>query len=93
MRGIQQAGEREDLSGMSFNLGSECEITMLELAQQIAGLVHQETGTLPELVFEQGYRGDSKRRTPNLHTTRERLARNGEISVELGLLQSLRSML
>ena len=29
---------------MSFNLGSEREITMLELAQQITRLVHQETG-------------------------------------------------
>ena len=78
---------------MRFNLGSEREITMLELAQQIAGLVHQETGTLPELVFEQGYPGDSKRRTPNLDTARETLAWNAEISLEQGLLQSLRSML
>ena len=93
VRGIQQVGELEDLSGMSFNLGSEYEITMLELAQQIARLTHQETGTLPELVFEQGYPGDSKRRTPNLDTARETLAWNVEISLEQGLLQSLRSML
>ena len=78
---------------MSFNLGSEREITMLELAQQISRLVHQETGTLPELMFEQGYAGDSKRRTPNLDTARETLAWNVEISLEQGLLQSLRSML
>ena len=32
VRGIQQAGELEDLAGMSFNLGSEREITMLELS-------------------------------------------------------------
>ena len=93
VRGIQQVGERDDLSGMSFNLGSEREITMLELAQQIARLVHQETGTLPELVFEQGYPGDSKRRTPNLDTARETLAWNSEINLEQGLFQSLRSML
>ena len=93
VRGIQQAGEIEGLSGLSFNLGSEFEITMLELAQQISILVEQETGTSPKLVFEEGYPGDSKRRCPNLADTKEQLAWNVEISLEQGLLQSLRSML
>ena len=92
VRGIQQAGELEDLSGMVFNLGSECEITMLELAQQISRLVHQETEYCPSWCLA-SHSGDSKRRTPNLDTARETLAWNAEISLEQGLLQSLRSML
>ena len=93
VRGIQQAGELEGLSGSSFNLGSEFEITMLELARKISILVEKETGTLPEIVFEEGYPGDSKRRCPNLADTKEQLAWNADISLEQGLLQSLRSML
>ena len=91
--GIQQAGEIDGLTGSSFNLGSEFEISMLELAQQISILVEQETGTLPELVFEKGHPGDSKRRCPNLANTMEQFAWRAIIDLEQGLLQTLRSML
>ena len=76
-----------------MNLGSDDEISMLDLAGFIAGLVKQETGETVELCFEEGYPGDSKRRLPNLTSTESCLDWNAEVSLESGLVHTLRSML
>ena len=93
VRGIESVGFVEGLTGLSLNLGSEDELSMHELAQRIADLVEQETGRLTQRRFEEGHPGDSKRRLPNLIQTKKHLGWSAEISLNEGLLQTLRSML
>lgn len=93
VRGIESVGFVEGLTGLSLNLGSEDELSMHELAQRIADLVEQETGCLTQLRFEEGHPGDSKRRLPNLIQTKKHLGWSAKISLNEGLLQTLRSML
>ncbi len=93
VRGLEAAGSIEGLAGLSFNLGSEDELSMLELAERIAALVEQETGRSTILRFEAGYPGDSKRRLPDLSLTKKHLNWQAKTSLEDGLLQTLRSML
>jgi nucleoside-diphosphate-sugar epimerase len=83
----------DGLAGKCMNLGSEHEISMLDLAQIIARMVGQETGETVELCFEEGHPGDSKRRLPNLSSTEECLNWSAEVSLESGLVHTLRSML
>ncbi|MGB1792845.1 MAG: NAD-dependent epimerase/dehydratase family protein, partial [Candidatus Poseidoniaceae archaeon] len=91
--GLEAAGSIEGLAGLSFNLGSEDELSMLELAKRISALVEQETGRSTILRFEPGHPGDSKRRLPNLSLTKKHLNWRAMTSLEDGLLQTLRSML
>jgi nucleoside-diphosphate-sugar epimerase len=91
--GIFKTGIADGLAGKCMNLGSEHEISMLDLAHSIARLVRQETGKTVELCFEGGYPGDSKRRLPDLSTTESCLDWNAEVSLESGLVHTLRSML
>lgn len=91
--GIYNAGMTDGLAGKCMNLGSEHEISMLDLAQIIARMVGQETGETVELCFEEGHPGDSKRRLPNLSSTEECLNWSAEVSLESGLVHTLRSML
>jgi len=93
VRGLEAAGSIEDLAGLSLNLGSEDELSMLELAERISALVEQETGRSTVLRFESGYPGDSKRRLPDLTLTKKHLNWRAMTSLEDGLLQTLRSML
>ncbi len=93
VRGIEAAGLVEGLGGMSLNLGSEEECTMLDLAQRIAVLVGNETGQTVRIRYEQGHPGDSKRRLPNLEQTKKHLDWQAHTTLEDGLGQTLRSML
>ena len=93
VRGIEAAGFLDGLEGMILNLGSEEERTMLELAQEVAELVGNETGQSIRIRYEQGHPGDSKRRLPNLEQTKKHLNWEAQISLEDGLVQTLRSML
>lgn len=90
--GIYAASLHDGLSGKSMNLGSEREISMLDLAKAIARLMKQELGLDIQLCFEEGYPGDSKRRLPNLSETSVLLNWKAEVSLEKGLLQTLRSI-
>ena len=93
VRGIEAAGLVEGLEGMSLNLGSKEECTMLDLAQRVAELVGNETGHTVRIRYEQGHPGDSKRRLPNLEQTKKHLDWQAQTTLEDGLGQTLRSML
>jgi len=93
VRGIVASGDIEDISGSCINLGTEDEISMFDLAKRIASLVEQETGQAICVEFGNGYPGDSKRRLPNLLEAQNHLHWKAEVSLEEGLLQTLRSML
>ena len=93
VRGLEAAGLVEDLGGMSLNLGSEEECSMLDLAQRIAELVENETGQAVRIRHEQGHPGDSKRRLPNLEQTKKHLNWQAHVTLEDGLGHTLRSML
>ncbi len=93
VRGIEAAGLVEGLEGMSLNLGSEEECTMLDLAQRVAELVGNETAQTVRIRYEQGHPGDSKRRLPNLDQTKKYLNWQAHTTLADGLDQTLRSML
>ena len=93
VRGLEAAGLVEDLGGMSLNLGSEEECTMLDLAQRVAELVGNETAQTVRIRYEEGHPGDSKRRLPNLDQTKKYLNWQNHTTLEDGLVQTLRSML
>ena len=93
VRGIKTAGLVDGLEGMSLNLGSEEECTMLDLAQRVAEIVGTETGQTVRIRYEQGHPGDSKRRLPNLEQTKKHLNWQASTTLEDGLTQTLRSML
>ena len=93
VRGLEAAGLVEGLGGMSLNLGSEEECTMLDLAQRVAEIVGTETGQTVRIRYEQGHPGDSKRRLPNLEQTKKHLNWQASTTLEDGLTQTLRSML
>ena len=70
------------LSGGSFNLGSQEEVSMLELAAS----VNQIVGTLAvDCVLAGGYPGDSKRRLPNIESSQSALGWSPQITLDAGL--------
>ena len=70
------------LSGGSFNLGSQEELSMLELAAS----VNQIVGTLAvDCVLAGGYPGDSKRRLPNIESSQSALGWSPQITLDAGL--------
>lgn len=70
------------LSGRSFNLGSQDEISMLELA----ATVNQIVGSLAvDCVLAGGYPGDSKRRVPNIESSQTALGWSPKITLDAGL--------
>ena len=93
VRGMMDSGMKEGLKGLSFNLGSEDEISMLDLANRIAALIEQETHQTISIEFDTGYPGDSKRRLPDLQQSQKYLHWKAETTLDEGLLQTLRSML
>ena len=93
VRGILSSGIMDGLAGACLNIGSEEEITMLDLANCIRSIVEEETGWEIKLEHREGYPGDSKRRLPNLSETRKLLNWEAEVLLQKGLVQTLRSML
>ena len=93
IRGIEAAGLIEGLAGISLNLGSEDECSMLELAQHIVELVQNKLGRTIQIRHGQGHPGDSKRRLPNLEQTKKHLNWQPVTTLKEGLAQTFRSML
>lgn len=93
VRGILRSAFTDGLAGSCLNLGSEHELSMLHLAQQICQLVEQETGRKITLNHGEGYPGDSKRRIPDLSKSQTLLNWKAEVSLQEGLVHTLRSML
>lgn len=83
----------ESLSGRSFNLGSTEEISMLELGEKISRLVNEKTNTSIQVEMTEGYPGDSLRRLPHLVDTEDSLGWFATTSLDVGLRQTLDSML
>ena len=83
----------ESLSGRSFNLGSKEEISMLELGKRVCQLVNEKTNTSVQVEMVGGYHGDSLRRLPHLLDAEESLGWSATTSLEVGLRQTLDSML
>ena len=83
----------ESLSGRSFNLGSTEEISMLDLGKRICQLVNEKTNTSVKVEMTEGYPGDSLRRLPHLVDAENSLGWSATTSLEVGLRQTLDSML
>lgn len=83
----------ESLAGRSFNLGSTEEISMLHLGEAICDMVHEKTGVLVQVEMTEGYPGDSLRRVPHLVEAENSLGWTATTSLEVGLRQTLESML
>ena len=83
----------ESLSGRSFNLGSIEEISMLELGKRVCQLVNEKTNTSVQVEMVDGYHGDSLRRLPHLLDAEESLGWSATTSLEVGLRQTLDSIL
>ena len=83
----------ESLSGRSFNLGSKEEISMLELGKRVCQLVNEKTNTSVQVEMVDGYHGDSLRRLPHLLDAEESLGWSATTSLEVGLVQTLDSIL
>ena len=83
----------ESLSGRSFNLGSKEEISMLELGKRVCQLVNEKTNTSVQVEMADGYHGDSLRRLPHLLDAEESLGWSATTSLEVGLRQTLDSIL
>ena len=70
------------LSGASFNLGSQEEVSMLELAAR----VNQTVGSLAvDCALAGGYPGDSKRRLPDIESAQKALGWSPKIPLDAGL--------
>ena len=70
------------LSGESFNLGSQEEVSMLDLASTVNRIV----GSLAvDCVLTGGYPGDSKRRLPNIESSKTALGWSPKITLDVGL--------
>jgi UDP-glucose 4-epimerase len=83
----------ESLAGRSFNLGSTEEISMLHLGETICDIVHEKTDMLVQVEMTEGYPGDSLRRVPHLVEAENSLGWTATTSLEVGLRQTLESML
>lgn len=83
----------DSLSGRSFNLGSKEEISMLELGKRVCQLVNEKTNTSVQVEMVDGYHGDSLRRLPHLLDAEESLGWSATTSLEVGLRQTLDSIL
>ena len=66
---------------------------MLELGEKICQIVHEKTNRLAKIEFSEGYPGDSQRRLPRLVDAEESLGWAARTSLEVGLRQTLDSML
>ncbi len=92
VRGTIAAMEKPEGTGLAFNIGNPCEITMDELAVYIRNAV----GTDAEVVhipYEQAYGADfedTRRRLPNVSRAAERLGFRATTSLESGLQQTIR---
>ena len=66
---------------------------MLELGEKICQIVHEKTNRVAKIEFSEGYPGDSQRRSPHIIGAKESLGWAATTSLEVGLRQTLDSML
>jgi nucleoside-diphosphate-sugar epimerase len=83
LAGVLERGvDGTELSGRSFNIGSQEEVTMRFLAES----VNQTVGTMAvDLVLGGGYPGDSQRRLPETSAANNLLGWQPQVSLEDGL--------
>ena len=93
VNGTILAGEKEAAVGKTFNIGSNEETSILELANLIAGLAGKEKYLKPVFMPYKEFYGpfyeDVKRRVPDIARAGKILRYKPEISLEEGLLKTL----
>ena len=88
VEGFYLAGELEhgingeSLSGSAFNLGSEEEVSMLDLAHCVNGVVGSQA---VDIVLQGGYPGDSRRRLPSCEAAEQCVGWKCTVSLQDGL--------
>ncbi len=91
LRGTMLAATVKEAAGQVFNIGSNCETTILALA----ALIRQLTGSASEIVhvpYETAYGPafeETRRRVPDVTRAREVLSFEAQISLEEGLRRTL----
>jgi nucleoside-diphosphate-sugar epimerase len=83
--GLMQVGLDSAADGEVFNVGNPHEVTMLELAERIAGAL----GAKLEIVNEQREAGDPERRRPDITKMRERYGWEPKVSLDEGLNRTI----
>jgi len=93
IKGTILTAEKEAAMGKTFNLGSNRETSILELANLIIRLAGKEKHLKPIFIPYEGFYGpfyeDVKRRVPDITRARKILGYKPEISLEQGLLRTL----
>lgn len=85
IRGLDLVMNQPELSGEVVNLGSQNELPIKELAQQILEL----TETDSELIYTEGREDDPSRRCPDLSKAEEYIAWSPDIDLRTGLKQTV----
>jgi len=103
IEGIYKAGlldvsylDGKPLSGMSFNIGSDQEHQMIDVAKLLISLCQSERIALPDkpmILVESGYPGDSTRRSCQPQAAREHLHWEPKTTLEDGLLLMIQDVL
>lgn len=91
VRGTLLAGERPEALGEAFNIGTEDEVTILELAERIRALAgsSSEIRCVPYRdYYGQSYE-DTPRRRPDLTKARERLGYEPRVPLDEGLARTI----
>ena len=78
---VMEKGEK----GSIFNIGSDDELTILELAQ----LIKELTGTKSKIIFKQLPEDDPKQRKPNIERARKILGWQPKVTLSNGLLRTI----
>ena len=77
--------ERGEVGGEVVNIGSDKEITILELAE----LIRELTNSSSEIVFEELPKDDPPRRKPDITKAKEILGWEPKVELEEGLLKMI----
>ena len=78
---VMEKGEK----GSIFNIGSDDELTILELAQ----LIKELTGTKSKIIFKQLPEDDPKQRKPNIERAKKILSWQPKVALSNGLLRTI----
>ena len=81
----QIKGMEKGEKGSIFNIGSDNELTILELAQ----LIKELTGTKSKIIFKQLPEDDPKQRKPNIERARKILGWQPKVTLSNGLLRTI----
>jgi nucleoside-diphosphate-sugar epimerase len=91
VRGTMLAGERTEVLGEAFNIGSEQEVTILELARMIRDLCESqsEITCIPYRDYYGHSYEDTPRRRPDMEKSRTLLQFQAEVPLEEGLRRTI----